>query len=599
MKKQFVFTSLFILLSLLSYTLLSIEKDDKIEKHLHSKTVQYMQNYKVLYEENRNLSKLIFETKINRPNILNIFKKATSSIQEVKDEAREELYEKLQETYTILQEYNIKQLHFHLPNNESYLRFHRPKIFGDNLTSIRETINYVNKYKKPIDGFEEGRIYNGYRFVFPLFLEEVHLGSVEISFSTLAMSMEFMHDYAVISNFLILKSVIDAKVFESEKNNYIPSQIKDFYLEKAMLNKIQKNATILSKLPISDTTKAMITKHATDKESFSLYDSIRQKLITFIKVQNPVTKQVVGLFVVHSSNHYILNKNRNFYFILILINLFIGVVLFFFYKDSKYRQHIQESNLTLENRVKEEVDKNREKDRHMLTQSRLAQMGELISMIAHQWRQPLGVIAAISSNMQVKLEFQTFDYSNKEGIEKYNNFIYKELHNIDRQLQNLSTTLDEFKNFYKPTSNAISISFKDVMLSTLKIIKSSMIKENVSIIENYSREQELLLYSNEIMQVFLNILKNSKDNFEERNIINPEIRIDIKENKILISDNGGGINNDIIDQIFNPYFSTKTEKNGTGLGLYMSKMIIQEHHNGTITVHNTDCGVCFTIKIDT
>jgi len=244
-----------------------------------------------------------------------------------------------------------------------------------------------------------------------------------------------------------------------------------------------------------------------------------------------------------------------------------------------------------------------EKEKHenevnMLEQSRLAQMGGMISMIAHQWRQPLSTISALAGTVQVYLELKKFDLSTKDGIEKHNQLIVEKLQVIDDTVQNLSETIDDFRNFYKPNKKATSIRLEDVILKSLNIIKTSLLNHDVKIIEQYNSKEDLFLYENEIMQVILNILKNSQDNFIEKNIENPYIKITTNKNSVSICDNGGGIKEDILPNIFDPYFSTKDEKNGTGLGLHMSKTIIEEHHNGSLIAKNIDGGICFVIVID-
>lgn len=141
-------------------------------------------------------------------------------------------------------------------------------------------------------------------------------------------------------------------------------------------------------------------------------------------------------------------------------------------------------------------------------------------------------------------------------------------------------------------------SFKEVVHKALKIIRSSIDVDNITIIEEYKDEKLLAMYDNEMMQVILNILKNAQDNFKEKNILNPEIQITSSANNLFICDNGGGIPDEILVKIFDPYFSTKSEKNGTGLGLYMSKTIIEEHHNGSLSVKNQNNGVSFKIKLE-
>jgi len=186
--------------------------NNKVTEHLDRKTNNYVKNYNALYHEYKKVAEVLFITKIDRKKIKEIFKNATSSNENIKDSTRTELYNTLLNTYKLLKPYNIKQLHFHLPNNESFLRFHRPAKYGDNLTNDRETVKYVNDTKLSIDGFEEGKVFNGFRFVYPLFDKEEHIGSVEISFSALAFITDFMKSYKIDSNFQIAKKVVDAKV---------------------------------------------------------------------------------------------------------------------------------------------------------------------------------------------------------------------------------------------------------------------------------------------------------------------------------------------------------------------------------------------------
>jgi len=252
-------------------------------------------------------------------------------------------------------------------------------------------------------------------------------------------------------------------------------------------------------------------------------------------------------------------------------------------------------DITDQNALKKE---HKVQEQQMLQQSRLAQMGEMIAMIAHQWRQPLGTIAATSINMKLMLEFESFDLTTQEGRDGLNDFLNEELDSINYLVQNLTTTIDDFRNFYKPDKQAVRCSFKEVVTKALKIIRTSIEVDNITLIEEQTNEIMLEMYDNEMMQVILNILKNGQDNFKEKEILNPKIKITSDRNSLNISDNGGGIPVAILDKIFDPYFSTKSEKNGTGLGLYMSKQIIEEHHRGSLVVTNREDGVCFTIVLE-
>ena len=259
----------------------------------------------------------------------------------------------------------------------------------------------------------------------------------------------------------------------------------------------------------------------------------------------------------------------------------------------------RELNSKLEDRVQEELDNNKAKDKIVLAQSRLAQMGEMISMIAHQWRQPLTAISSAIININMKIVIEKYDLEDKEERKLFLEFLNVKHKRISNYVELLSRTVDDFRTFFKPNKEKEFVNIINPIESALSIVGVSFSSKGIDIILDYKAEAQILLYPNEVMQVVLNILNNSKDNFLDRNITNREIIISTKENKtdyiIEIADNGGGIGDDILANIFDPYFSTKSEKNGTGLGLYMSKTIIEEHNDGVLSVYNNDDGAVFKI----
>jgi signal transduction histidine kinase len=330
------------------------------------------------------------------------------------------------------------------------------------------------------------------------------------------------------------------------------------------------------------------------------------------------TLPLIALFFMHATTFYIVTATLITFFALFVLvggykhfrKLYESIVL----KDRlKYLNEDLESevkkrtlaleqlNDSLEDRVQEEIAKNRAKDQQLLQQSRMAQMGEMISMIAHQWRQPLGAIAASSIDLKMKLAFSNFDLSKKEQQKACEDYFNSQLDNIENYVENLTNTIDDFRNFYKPNREKNRLLINEPIKKSLSIIEATIKANGIEIESLYESEKYLELYDSELMQVFLNILKNSQDNFKERKIADATISIktwDTKESVIVsIADNGGGIDTEIIAKIFDPYFSTKSEKNGTGLGLYMSKTIIEEHHNGKLYVKNRENGVEFLIEI--
>ncbi|RXK05992.1 sensor histidine kinase [Halarcobacter bivalviorum] len=266
------------------------------------------------------------------------------------------------------------------------------------------------------------------------------------------------------------------------------------------------------------------------------------------------------------------------------------------------RNQLKELNSSLEKKIKEEVLKNREKDQLMLHQSKLAQMGEMISMIAHQWRQPLATINSVVTDIKLKILLNKFNLEIKKEQEEFKNFLKENFENIEDLINVLSTTIDDFRNFYKPAKNKKETSVKTLCQKALGIVSHELRSKEIKVIEKYDSNDKYTLYENELIQVLLNILKNSIDNFEVMEVKNKKIRITTVSTdnylRIIITDNGGGIKDSIKEKVFEPYFSTKEHRNGTGLGLYMSKIIIEQYQQSSLYFENTNDGVSFTIELN-
>lgn len=143
----------------------------------------------------------------------------------------------------------------------------------------------------------------------------------------------------------------------------------------------------------------------------------------------------------------------------------------------------------------------------------------------------------------------------------------------------------------------MSVDLENIVQQALNILEVLIVKDNIMVVLNNYSQKKIEVYDNELMQVVLNILQNAQENFTQKCIEKPRIEIMVYDRRIVIYDNGGGMEVNILEKIFDPYFSTKSEKNGTGLGLYMSKTIVEEHHKGTLHVENRDEGVCFIISL--
>jgi len=241
--------------------------------------------------------------------------------------------------------------------------------------------------------------------------------------------------------------------------------------------------------------------------------------------------------------------------------------------------------------LQNELERSRQKDKAMLQQSKLAQMGEMIAMIAHQWRQPLTAISSTASDLHLKIMFGNFE----------SNYFIDKLEKIDDFSQHLSKTIDDFRGFYKEDKEKKNTRFSEITRGALDIVLTSIENKNIILDTKFTCKKEISVYPNELRQVILNLIKNAEDVLIEKEIVNPTISIttyDDGENSYFeVRDNAGGIADNIIEKIFDPYFSTKTKKDGTGLGLYMSKTIVEEHCGGKLIVSNTQDGALFKISI--
>ena len=233
----------------------------------------------------------------------------------------------------------------------------------------------------------------------------------------------------------------------------------------------------------------------------------------------------------------------------------------------------------------------KQKDNMLINQSRHAAMGEMIGMIAHQWRQPLSAISMDANNMLLDIAMDNLDM---KVSEEYAN-------SIAGHTQHLSQTIDDFRNFFKPDKVIYKVNIKDILEQTLSIVKDSLKNNNIELTRSIETQKEVDAYPRELMQVFVNIITNAKDALVSNKIEKAQINIRVYEDEkyvnIEVLDNGGGIDLKILPKVFDPYFSTKDEKTGTGLGLYMSKMIIEEHLSGRIEISNSKDGVCCTVGL--
>lgn len=228
----------------------------------------------------------------------------------------------------------------------------------------------------------------------------------------------------------------------------------------------------------------------------------------------------------------------------------------------------------------------------LVEQSKSAALGEMISMIAHQWRQPLQAVSILIQKLPLlkMLKGELTDETLEEVVSQ-----------VTIQLDYMSKTIDDFRDYFKPNKKKEEVYIENVINKSMDFLSYLFKLNSVEIKYKNESTTRIYIFLNEMVQVFINLAKNSCDAMIEKNIEDRFISIYSYEKDgdlfIEFEDNAGGMKPEVMGKIFDPYFSTKSKKNGTGLGLYMSKTIIEQHSSGRISVSNTDNGAKFTIKL--
>jgi len=291
------------------------------------------------------LTKNIFEQTINKPEILELFSKAHLADSLEKKEIRDSLYSLLYPTYNMLQENELKQIHFHLPNNESFLRFNKPEKYGDNLSDIRYSVVKANDTKQEQKGFERGRIVNGFHYVFPLIYKNIHIGSVEMCFTFQNLKSLFKESNDEVFGFMIKKNVTDTLLANSNEytqcplsDNYIHEKNSSFYINDDSLKILNQ---------INQKIKSKISKQISNNENFSIHQKINgiNYIISFISINNVEGKPSAYIYSYHK-DYFISKYKERYYFAhfsslsgFTLLALFIFLVLL---KNEKLKENENE-----------------------------------------------------------------------------------------------------------------------------------------------------------------------------------------------------------------------------------------------------------------
>ena len=341
---------IFVVLAAAIFFLLDNKKKKNETQHLVLLTEQYQLAYNTVLEQYRQLSETLYSGLLKRYGIQELYHKLLSADETQKDRLRMELLVTVLPRYQELKKnIQLRQLHFHLPNNDSFLRLHNPGKYGDNLSSTRETVVFVNQEHSPISGFEEGKIVSGYRFVYPITAEDMtHLGSMEISFGPDAITSAIMKQYYVLTNFFIKDAISNTKRFPDEQGQYYTeSPYEDYSYDNGVLAALKKiSRKDLDQHPPQPSMRDTIYAMAHSGRTMSTYDPSMDVVFTTFPVLNPVTRKMNAFLIVRSHSSLFKNEKTHFW-----VEYGLSLILLFTFLSTFYLQRVKRT--TLESKTKE------------------------------------------------------------------------------------------------------------------------------------------------------------------------------------------------------------------------------------------------------
>ncbi|MDP1785376.1 MAG: HAMP domain-containing sensor histidine kinase [Sulfuricurvum sp.] len=248
----------------------------------------------------------------------------------------------------------------------------------------------------------------------------------------------------------------------------------------------------------------------------------------------------------------------------------------------KFNQHLQEE-------IDKAVEKNRTQEKLLMQQAKMAEIGSMVESIAHQWRQPLNILGLSMTRLNIN-----YSLGNHEDVSKV-------IEVVEQQIDYMSQTIDDFRNFFKQDQIQTTVNVHLLMMEVEILLSPLLASKGIVVVQKVDPTIHILEYRNELKQVLINIVNNAREAIEHNKSKERLITVTCTTDKhyctISVEDTGGGVANHIVDKIFDPYFTTKFESQGTGIGLYMAKMIIEKHCLGKLSIYNTAKGACFEIRL--
>ena len=602
-RRYWPYIAAFLLIELLGALLFTTTYNRNLKLFLEGEVKRESITYDSTINAYSRVSSTIYDEVVNQLDVLHIFEHAYDADEAEQAVLREQLFELLNPTYQNLVDQNLRQLHFHLPDGRSFLRFHRPEKFGDPLFDVRHSIEVANIEKVPVSGFEEGRIYNGFRYVFPVFapvgshkesLPLTHIGSVEtsVSFEAIRTEMEQLSDSEYI--FMISKDVVAETVFDEEQSNYAPSNISDDYLyERSWIDSRaeRENPNIAPEIvdQLNEKIRPYFDDHSGSVTPFATPISLNQTgyIATFIPIPN-VAGEPAAYLVAYNCNNFVREISQNYIALLVgwtFANLLLVSFFYYISKNIRLRAKQVETLAQTNTQLATEIERRAETERRLREARSLAEEAQataetanlakstFLASMSHELRTPLNSILGYT---QLLLRDSSLAVDQKHGVEVIQ-------HSGEHLLLLLNDILDLSK--IEAGKMALTITSIDLIPFVKNIFEMMTMNAQDKGLTFTCRNKTAVntpIYIDNIRlrQILFNLLGNAIK-FTKSGSVTFEINNITPENhpsqhlllRFSIEDTGIGITQENIDKVFSPFEQLGTRlsaQEGAGLGLPIS-----------------------------
>jgi len=573
-------------------------EDQLRASHFNNQTEALSIGYEQVLTGYDRSSQIIFDEVINQPDVLSLFAQAKDATPQAQDEIRQRLYELLIDEYQRLEALDLRQLHFHLPNNVSFLRFHQPDRFGDDLTDVRYTVKMVNLNQEKISGFEEGRIFNGFRYVFPLFYNNEHIGSVEtsVSFSTIQRALNGSLPGG--TNFMLRADVVEAKVFDDLQSNYFVSDLSaDYAYDRAVIDGYNSPAISWETVQAINAALApTLSPYLSQNAPFALSQTANgiEYLVTFIPLFN-VENQPVGYIISYNQDNFLGRTRTTFILSHLVVSLSgLGIVVFLIVLDrGTLFINRQRALLAIQNAQLESANHALDIARQQAESANKLKSQFLASM-SHELRTPMNAV----------LNFARFI---REGLVGAVTSEQMELLvKVEDNGKHLLSLINDLLDASKIESGQLKLFVEDDVqlaeeMDAAEGVALSLLKDKpVELVTDCQPDLPCILGDRRrIRQIMLNLISNACKFTQEGQI---ELKLRREGDSLLFSvrDSGPGIPREEQELIFETFVQTQVgirQGGGTGLGLPISRSLA-EIHGGSLTVASVPGqGATFTVSL--